>query len=426
VATTNFTSPDAPTWDLYSRCIHCGLCLQQCPTYRLLGREADSPRGRIYQVLLVDAGRLAIADSFVTHIDRCLGCRACETACPSGVHYGRILERARAEIERNFRRPWLTRKLRDYFYLRVLHKYSLLSRCAKLLRFYQRSGLQGLARSTGILKLLGLARTEALAPRMESSFFFREIGTVFPCQGERRGRVLFLAGCIASVAAAELNRATIRVLNRNGVEVFVPPGQRCCGALQAHAGYLREARHLARRNISHMMDSGYDAIVTNAAGCGATLKEYGELLAGDPKYAADAREFSGRVQDVNEYLAAIGLRPPPRPLGLRVTYQDACHLTHGQRIRSAPRELLAAIGVDLVEMPHADHCCGSAGTYNVTHNELSMKLLEEKMNEVAAIGPDVIATANLGCTLQFRAGVKARGLKTRVAHVVELLDEAFA
>jgi len=402
------------------------LCLQQCPTYRLLGREADSPRGRIYQVLLVDAGRLPIGDTFVTHMDRCLGCRACETACPSGVHYGRILEKARAEIERNYRRPWLARKLRDYFYLKVLHKFSRLSRWAKLLRFYQRSGLQSLARVSGILKLLGLSKVEGLAPRMEDNFFFREIGTLYPCRGERRGRVLFLAGCIASVAAAELNRATIRVLNRNGIDVFVPPGQRCCGALQAHAGYLREARHLARRNISHLMDAGYDAIVTNAAGCGATLKEYGELLASDPQYAADAREFSARVKDVNEYLAGIGLRQPARRLGVRVTYQDACHLAHAQRIRSAPRELLNAIGAEIVEMPHADHCCGSAGTYNVTQNELSMKLLEEKMNEVAATGAEVIASANLGCMLQLRAGVKSRGLTMRVAHVFELLDEAYS
>ena len=406
-------------------CIHCGLCLNHCPTYRVLGMEADSPRGRIYQVLQADSGRLAIGDSFVTHIDRCLDCRACETACPSGVEYGRIVERARAQIEQHYRRPWLERSLRRYFFRSVLADYRVLARWGRRLRWYQHSGLEKLARATGMLKLLGLAEVESLAPRIDDKFFFAEIGKVFPAQGERRGRVAFLAGCISSVAFAELNRATVRVLTRNGVEVVVPAGQGCCGALHAHSGFREEARALARRNIDAMLDDGCDAIVTNAAGCGSTLKEYDELLAGDPEYAEKSKRFVAKMKDVTEYLAELGLRPPARKLGARVTYQDPCHLAHGQKIRSAPRELLRAAGAELVEMPHSDQCCGSAGIYNVVENQLSMQILEAKMEDVASVTAEVIATANVGCMLQLRAGVQRRGLQIEVKHVVEILDACY-
>ncbi|MGH9532386.1 MAG: (Fe-S)-binding protein [Terriglobales bacterium] len=422
---SHFTSPDRPTWDLYSVCIHCGLCLNHCPTYRVLGMEADSPRGRIYQVLQVDAGRLEIADSFVTHIDRCLDCRACETACPSGVEYGRIVEGARAEIEQNFRRPLLVRWLRNFFFRRLLRDYTLLERCAGVLRVYQRSGLERLVRASGVLKLFGLQDVAALAPRISEKPFFYEFGKEFPAIGERRARVAFLGGCVASVAFAELNRTTVRVLQQNGVEVFVPAAQVCCGALHAHAGFRDDARELARRNIEVFL-SGFDAIVTNAAGCGATLKEYEDLLEGDAEYAERARQFVGRVKDVTEFLAELGLRAPAKKLACRVTYQDPCHLAHGQRVRSAPREVIAATGAELVEMPHADYCCGSAGIYNVTQNELSMQILDSKMDDVASTSADVIATANVGCMLQLRAGVARRGLKMEVKHVVELLDEAYA
>jgi len=424
-AHSNFSTADHPTWDLYSRCIHCGLCLNQCPTYKLLGMEADSPRGRIYQIVQVDAGRLALGDSFVTHIDRCLGCRACETACPSGVQYGRILERARTEIERNYPRPWLVRKLKQYAYRNVLKHPRTLARWARVLRFYQRSGLQTFARTTGLLKLLGLEQVEALAPRIDDDFFLNDIGLMFEAEGERRGRVAFLAGCIASVAFSDLNRATIRVLTKNGIEVYVPPHQKCCGALHSHAGFRHSARSLARRNIRAFVNLSYDAIITNAAGCGAAMKEYGELLEHDPEYARPAQEFSAKVKDVNEYLASIALRPPDRPLQARVTYQDACHLAHAQKIRSAPRELLKAAGAEFVEMPNADTCCGSAGTYNVTQTDLAMRILAAKMDDVQSTRADVLATSNVGCLLQLQAGAKQRKLNLRVAHVVELLNECY-
>ncbi|HSA92050.1 MAG TPA: heterodisulfide reductase-related iron-sulfur binding cluster [Terriglobales bacterium] len=424
-AASSFTSPDRPTWELYSVCIHCGLCLQQCPTYRVLGLEADSPRGRIYQVLQADEGRLPIGESLVTHIDRCLGCRACETACPSGVEYGRIVERARAEIEQNYRRPWLEARLRHYFFRRVLPDFRRLARLARLLRFYQRSGLESLLRSSGILRLLGTASVAALAPRIEQDFFFAEFGKTFPALGQRRARVAFLGGCVASVAFAELNRATIRVLQKNGVEVVVPAEQGCCGALSAHSGFREEARALARRNLEAFLAHEVDAIVTNAAGCGATLKEYDDLLEHDAACAEKAKRFSAQVRDVTEFLAELGPHPVARPLGARVTYQDPCHLAHGQKVREAPRALLKAAGCELVEMPHADYCCGSAGVYNVVENELAMQILDAKMEDVASTDAEVIATANVGCMLQLRAGVRRRGLRMNVKHVIELLDQAY-
>lgn len=402
------------------------MCLQQCPTYRVLGLEADSPRGRIYQILQVDEGRLAIDQPFVKHIDRCLGCLGCQTACPSGVPYGHIVERARAEIQANYPRGFLERKLRDYFYGTLLRNPEKLSSTARLLRLYQRSGIQTIVRKSGLLKLLGLARLEALSPRIDDRFSFEDFGKIFPHEGEKhRGHVALLSGCIASVSFAELNQATVRVLTKNGISVEIPKDQGCCGALHAHAGRLEDARALARRNIDAMLDDSIDAIITNAAGCGGTLKEYHDLLKDDPAYAEKARQFVAKMRDINEYLAEIGVMAPAMPLNRRVTYQDPCHLAHAQKIRSAPRQLLKTIGAELVEMQNSDLCCGSAGVYNVVQNSLSMKILDAKMNDVSSVDADIIATANVGCMLQLRAGVAQRGLNQRVAHVVELLDEAY-
>ncbi len=385
----------------------------------------DSPRGRIYQMLQVDEGRLALADSFVTHIDRCLGCLNCQTACPSGVKYGSLLERTRSQIQENYQRPWLARKLREHFYGQVLPSFSKLARSAKLVRFYQRSGLQTFARSTGLLKLLGVHDLDALSPRIENDFSFRDLGKTYPAEGVRRGRVALLIGCVSSVAFAELNRATIRVLNKNGIEVCIPQGQSCCGALHAHAGLLDAARAQARKNIDAMLSPEFDAILTNAAGCGATMKEYAELLEHDPRYAERAQEFVARVRDVTEYLAEVGLQKPKQQLKARVTYSDPCHLAHAQGVRKQPRELLKAIGVQLIEMPRADSCCGSAGVYNVVQNEISMKILDEKMGYVAMVEPQIVVTANVGCMLQLAAGARRKGLTTEVKHVIELLDQAY-
>ncbi len=255
---------DQPGYDLLSRCVHCGLCLNYCPTYRTLGMEMDSPRGRIYQMMRVHEGQAEINETYTTHIDRCLGCLACETACPSGVQYGKIVERARAQIENNYERPFVARKVRKFFYGKVLHNLGMLQFLAKLVRFYQRSGVQTVVRMSGLLKLMGMADLDRLSPQIDSKFFFPEIGRTFPAVGERRGRVAFLAGCINNVAFSHLNTATVNVLTRNGIEVVIPAGQGCCGALDAHAGFRDDARIMARKNIDIFLAADYDAIVTNA------------------------------------------------------------------------------------------------------------------------------------------------------------------
>jgi glycolate oxidase iron-sulfur subunit len=306
----------------------------------------------------------------------------------------------------------------------VLGTPRLLSYIARLLRFYQRSGLQKVLRGSGLLRLMGVAQLDALQPAIDKHFFFDQIGKVYPAEGERRGRVALHAGCIACVAFSELNEATIRVLTKNGVEVWVPKGQNCCGALQAHAGYRNEARDLARQNIKAMLDERFDAIVTNAAGCGSTLKEYGDLLSSTADQAA-GEAFSRKVKDVTEYLQTLGLRPPTQKKNGTATYQDPCHLAHGQKVRSAPRELLAAVGLRLEEMPHTDQCCGSAGSYNVTENELSMKILDAKMADIACTSAALVVTANVGCMLQLRAGMERSGMRRPVKHVIEVLDECY-
>jgi glycolate oxidase iron-sulfur subunit len=416
---------DKPRQADLDRCVHCGLCLNACPTYRVLGMEMDSPRGRIYQMAQVAAGA-PVGPAYVEHIELCLACRGCETACPSGVQYGRLVEAARAEIEAATVRPLGARWMRRFVFGYVLPSPALMTVLGTLLYLYQGSGLQKLVRTLGFLKLLNkLGGIEQLTPPAEPPFFFGKIGKTFPAEGARRYRVALMAGCIANVCFARLNEATVRVLQKNGCDVVVPDGQGCCGALHVHAGLRDEARVLARRNIDALAD-GYDAILTNAAGCGSTLKEYGDLLEADPRYSARAHEFSRRMQDVTEFLASVELNRGMKPLALTVTYQDSCHLAHGQRIRTAPRKLLESIpGLKLREMPLADLCCGSAGIYNVVENEMSMQILERKMENVNRTGADVIATANPGCILQLRAGASLHGKGQRVVHVVELLDEAY-
>jgi glycolate oxidase iron-sulfur subunit len=422
---SGFSATDKPEYADYSRCVHCGLCANNCPTYRLWGREADSPRGRIRQVALVDQGRLELGDAFVTHIDRCLNCRNCETVCPSGVEYGKILELARAQIEQKYKRPWPARVARDFVYRKLLPFPARIATAARLLRFYQRSGLRAVARGAGILKLLGLSEREQLLPTIDQQFFFSDLGKVYPASGFRRAKVALFAGCVAQVTFSDLNRATIRVLQANGCEVTVPDAQRCCGALAAHAGMRDTARELALKNLAAFDLANFDAVITNAAGCGSTLKEYTHLFeAGSAEYSR-AFAFTAKMRDVTEFLAELGVTAKMREMPLRATYQDSCHLVHGQKIREAPRTLIRAIpGVTLAEMPMADLCCGSAGVYNVTETETSMELLDQKMDSVAQAQAEVILTANPGCILQLRAGVAKRKTGQEVMHVVELMDRA--
>jgi glycolate oxidase iron-sulfur subunit len=414
-----------PGYEDFSRCVHCGMCLNHCPTYRLWQLEADSPRGRIRQMMLVNQGELPVSENFVDHIDKCLDCRSCETACPSAVNYGKLVEHARARIELDFKRPLFSRMARNLVYRRLLPYPERIAMAGKLLRIYQRSGLQAAARATGILKLLGLAERDLLLPRVDHRFFFDQLGKTFPAQGTRRARVAFFAGCVANVTFTSLNEATIRVLTANGCEVVVPDGQFCCGALPAHAGVRDVARNLARRNIAGFASEHFDALVTNAAGCGSTLKEYDHLFTADePEYAA-AAALAQKTRDVTEFLAALGLSASLKPVSARVTYQDSCHLLHGQKIHEAPRQLLREIpGAEFVELPFADICCGSAGVYNVTETKASLDLLTEKMACAKTTNAQIIATANPGCLLQLRAGVKIHRTGQEVLHVIELLDRA--
>jgi len=425
MAASEVNSEDKPRQADLDKCVHCGLCLNACPTYRELQVEMDSPRGRIYQMAQVASGAVEIGPSYIEHIDLCLACRGCETACPSGVPYGRLVEAARAEIETKIRRPWQVRLLRHLVFRKLLPSRFNLGLVGALLYLYQASGLKKLVSMLGLLPPR-MAEIESLAPEIETPFFFRYYGTVQPAQHSQQHRVAFLGGCIANISFARLNEATVRVLTRNGCEVSIPAAQTCCGALHVHAGRRQEARELARRNIDALLAGNYDAIITNAGGCGSTLKEYGELLEHDPAYAEKARKFSSLVKDATEFLASIELNQNLRPVPMVATYQDSCHLAHGQKIRSAPRKLLAAVpGFELHEMPLSDLCCGSAGIYNVIHTGMAMALLRKKMDSVNSTGAQVIVTANPGCMLQLAAGVKKFGRGQRVAHVLEILNQAY-
>lgn len=406
--------------------MHCGLCLNACPTYRELGLEMDSPRGRVYQMVQVANGA-PITDAYRKHIGLCLACRGCESACPSGVRYGRMVEDARAEIEALTKRGWFGRGFRHFVFVRLLQSRGALSVAGTMLYLFERSGLKALMRGLGQIHMLGgLGDLVQLTPSADPPFFFSQIGKTFPAEGERRQRVAFLAGCIANVSFARLNEATIRVLQKNGCEVVLPAGQGCCGALHLHSGLRSEARKLACRNVEALVDGGFDAIITNAAGCGSTLKEYGELLEDLPEHAEKARRFSALVKDITEFLAGVGLSGGLGRVDAVVTYQDSCHLAHGQKIRRAPRELLSAIpGLQFHEMAGPDICCGSAGVYNVVENRMSMQILKHKMESVNATGARIIATANPGCLLQLQAGVRMHGSGQRVMHVVEVLDLAY-
>lgn len=427
MAAFNGVHPEAPLQKDLDKCVHCGLCLNSCPTYRDLGVEMDSPRGRIYQMVQIASGKAEIGEDYIEHMDLCLACRGCESACPSGVQYGKLIEAARAHIEATVKRPFLVETFRNFVFGSLLETRWMLALAGAGLYLYQLSGLQKLVRATGILKNFGqLHEIEMLSPPAQAPFFFSKIGKVFPAEGEKRYKVALLAGCIANVSFARLNEATVRVLQKNGCEVHIPGEQNCCGALHLHAGRKDDARRLARINIDATMEGGFDAILTNAAGCGSTLKEYHELLENDEAYTDKAHEFQKKMKDINEFLASIELRAPAKELKVTVTYQDSCHLCHGQKIRVQPRKLLNSVkGLTLNEMALSDMCCGSAGIYNVVHNDMAMRLLDNKMKSVNATGAEWIVTANPGCMLQLQAGVKLHGKAQPVLHVVEVLDRAY-
>ena len=404
------------------KCIQCGFCLPACPTYRLLGVEPESPRGRIHLVEAAAQGRIPIDARFEEHMYVCLGCRACETACPAGVKFGTIIEAARAEIGPTG--SPLARRVTMAAMRQLMPYPGRLRAGARLLRLYQRSGLGRLARALHLVPAR-LAEMEALLPQVPATFF--EPHDVYPAIGARRARVGLLSGCVMPLLFPDVNEATIRVLRRNGCEVVVPRDQGCCGALNTHNGERDAAKRMARRNIETFLGAEVDAVIINAAGCGAASKEYDVLFRDDPAYAPRAEAYSRRCRDLTEFLGALGLVGRLGEVRARVTYQDPCHLVHGQGIRRQPRDLLRGIpGLELIELDGSDHCCGSAGIYNVVQPAYSRRILDEKMEAVERTGAEMIVAPNPGCMLQLAAGIRARGARIEVHHLVDLLDRAYA
>ncbi len=421
-----FDAQDPPSMEKILDCVHCGFCLPSCPTYRVLGNEMDSPRGRIYLMRAAAEGRVEIGDRFVKHMNLCLVCRACETACPSGVQFGQLMEAARGQIERRHAYPLPERIFRK-FILETFTSGRLLRLLLGPLRAYQRLGVQRLVRGSGLLRALGRwGAMEGLLPVLPDRAAGRDFPEETPAVGRRRGRVALLLGCAQHAFFPEVNLATVRVLALNGFEVVASKEQGCCGSLFAHEGEREKGKALARRAVDSFEASKVDYVAVNAAGCGSVMKEYGELLAGDPRYAGRAAALATRVRDVSEILAEAGLCGELRPVKLRVAYHDACHLAHGQRVRAQPRALLAAIpGLELVELRDSDFCCGSAGIYNLLHPAEAREFLARKLDCLAETGAQVVVAGNPGCLLQIASGLRERGMAMRTAHTVELLDWSY-
>src|SRR5437016_2123130 len=460
------------TYDLMRQCIHCGFCLPTCPTYAVLGVEMDSPRGRIYQMQAVAEGRMEVSPEFVDHMYCCLGCRACETACPSGVQFGKLIEAAREQIQLEVahRSPvngqakrgeteeplargdedyplhtdlpgtpaletFTERLLRAFFFDIMLPSRLVTSLVFAGLKFYQRSGLQTLAHRTGLIDLVNALPTpfqgklkmpEELMHRASGSLLPRPLAEITPASGRRRYRAGFISGCIMDQVFRDINEATMRVLTANGCEVITPPQQQCCGALHVHAGEAKEGRELARHNIDVFEPYNCDAIIINSAGCGSNLKEYGHLLRDDPTYASRAIAFSSKMKDISEFLRSIEWNREMGTLNRTVTYHDACHLFHGQKVKQQPRELLSAIpGLVTVNLKESDWCCGSAGIYNITNQEMASQLLERKMNNIIATGTHVVVTGNPGCMMQIALGARQKDYELAVMHPIQLLDESY-
>ena len=424
--------PDAAELGL---CVHCGFCLNACPTYHDLGLETDSPRGRIALMRGLDEGRIEWSPRVQKHFDQCLQCRACETACPSKVPYGRLMEATRAEAFAQNRWPRRQRVIWRLI-MRGLFPFPRRLRMAGYgLKLFQRTGLQTLTRKTGLLQRLSdrLATIESLSPVVDKPFYSNREAAAVEATQPVRARASLITGCMMPLAYPETHRATVRVFTRNGVAVDAPDTQVCCGALHAHGGDVEAARDLARRNIDAITPETADlpdAILINAAGCGSHLKEYGHLLRNDRSYAERAAAFAARVRDVHEYLSEIGFVQPKGPVERAVTYQDSCHLSHAQNVRSAPREILQSIpGLTLNEMRTPDKCCGSAGIYSVVQSDISQRVLAEKMEDVLSTGAEQVCTANPGCMLQLDAGIArfddAQRMMPRSTHAIELLDESY-
>lgn len=422
-----FDDEDKPSAELIEDCVHCGFCLSACPTYLETGNELDSPRGRIYLMKSASEGKIPMGGSLVKHLDMCLGCLACEPACPSGVHYGSLIEAGRSQIERRYDRSF-PEKLRRWVIFSLFPYPGRLKLLLPFFYLYQKFGIRRLVESSGMLRAISpkLAQAEEMLPDVDSPSAPQALADVIPAKGEKRYRVALLTGCVQSVFFSRTNEATVRVLAENGCDVLIPQNQGCCGALSVHSGRLSEGRDFARFLIKSFEGLDADAIIVNSAGCGSTMKEYGEILKDDPVFAERARKISAGTKDVMEFLADIGLTGELRELKLKVTYQDACHLGNAQRIKEQPRKVMNLIpGIEFRELPESDLCCGSAGIYNMVQPEMSGRLLERKIGHLKETGADYLVAGNPGCLLQIRKGIKQHGLDIKTAHPVELLDWSY-
>jgi glycolate oxidase iron-sulfur subunit len=406
------------------------MCLATCPTYALTLREISSPRGRIRMMKNVAEGKMPLTETFMHEMFFCLDCRACETACPAGVQYGALVEAARAQVEhtRALQEPASVR-LKNFLLGQIFAKPPRLRFLARLLRFYQWSGLEKLALALRLPRLFGekMLLLASMAPRVEAKFTFEKLAErELPRDGKVHHRVGLLAGCVQDVAFSSVNVDTAMVLTENGCEVIVPRHQVCCGSLHGHTGDLKDAKMLARTNFEIFEAAEVDAIIVNAAGCGSFMKTYGHLFADDPAMRERAERFAAKVKDISEFLVQVGFKKPTQMMAERVTYHDACHLVHGQKISGQPREIVRALaGTNYVELDEASWCCGSAGIYNITHFETSMQLLERKMKNIMATGAKVVVTGNPGCAIQLQYGRRKFGVPIEVMHPVTMLRRAY-
>ena len=414
----------APQRELIDDCVHCGFCLPHCPTYLNWGEEMDSPRGRIDLMRGLRTGEIAMTPTVAVHFDRCLGCMACVTACPSGVRYDVLIEETRAYVERKYRRGFWDR-LHRWMIFQVFPYPRRLRAMAALLLVYVWTGMRWLVRHSGVLKLSPprMRQLEELQPAVTLRSVFSRLPARVAAAGERRMGVALVAGCVQRVFNPGVNEATIRVLAAEGCEVIIPRGQGCCGALSMHAGREEEWLRFARDLIERFSGEPVDAVVINAAGCGSHLKDYARLFPDD----ARARAFAAKVRDVNELLAVLPPRAPRRPLQVRIAMHDACHLVHAQRIKAQPRKLLGAIpGVTLVEVPDSEQCCGSAGIYNLVQPQSAEQIGQRKVDNVLSTRADLLASANPGCTLQIQKILRDRGKRLPAAHPIEILDASIS
>ncbi|HBB31545.1 MAG TPA: glycolate oxidase [Cyanobacteria bacterium UBA8803] len=422
-----FDTQKPPKQELIDTCVHCGFCLSTCPSYRVIGKEMDSPRGRIYLMNAINKGEAPLAEGTTQHFDSCLGCLACVTTCPSGVQYDKLISATRHQVERNQPRTLADRSIR-YLIFNLFPYPGRLRAFLVPLYLYQKLGFQTLVRSTGLLKKVfpRLAAMESILPQITLDAFRDNLPDVIPAQGEKRYRVGVILGCVQRLFFSPVNEATVRVLTANGCEVVIPKTQGCCAALPEHQGQTQQAQALARQMIDSFAGTGVDAVIINAAGCGHTLKEYEHILEDDPEYREKAKEFAAKVKDVQEFLAEVGLTAKFSPLAdepLTMVYQDACHLLHGQKISLQPRQLLRQIpGVTLREPSDAALCCGSAGVYNMLQPDVADELGQQKVENLLNTGANLIASSNPGCSLQIKKHLSLKGKDIRLMHPMELLD----